>query len=155
MLANEYNSLEAIFYFESQKYKQFSTRVHEKGDLIEVAVENVGRMFRRKVDAVRCIAVKAEKLAADFVYNETDAENFQYYSSKYSTINGVNCSQRAETREQCTKFEIVKNATQTLYLNMTLIRDKHFYHINVNTNYTSVHVPTNVYDEGESSFSFG
>lgn len=128
--------------------------MHEKGDLIEKAAEKVGRMFRRKVDAVRCIAVKAEKLATDFVYNKTDAENFQYYSSKYSTINGVNCSQRSETREQCTKFGIVKNATETLYLDMTLIRDKHFYHINVNTNHTSVHVPTNVYDEGESSLFF-
>lgn len=122
----------------------------QKGDLIQAAVENVGRMFRRKVDAVRCIANKAEKLAADFVFNETDAENFQYYSSKYSTINGVPCSERSETKEQCTDFEIVRNATKTLYLNMTLHRDKHFYHINVNTDFTSVHVPTNVYDEGES-----
>lgn len=121
----------------------------EKGDLIHAAVENVGRMFRRKVDAVRCIAQKAEKLAAEFRYNESDAENFQYYSSKYSTINDVPCSNRSETKEQCNEFEIVVNATQSTYLNMTLKRDKHFYHISVNTAYTSVHVPTNVYDKGE------
>lgn len=122
----------------------------QKGDLIQAAVENVGRMFRRKVDAVRCIANKAEKLAADFVLkNDSDAENFQYYSSKYSTINGVPCSARSETKEQCNDFKIVKKATENLYLNMTLSRDKHFYHINVNTDHTSVHVPTNVYDAGE------
>lgn len=124
----------------------------EKGDLIEAAVENVGRMFRRKVDAVRCIADKAEKLATNFEFNETEAEEFQYYSSKYSTINGVPCSERMETKTQCTEFEIVKNATKTLYKNMTLTRNKHFYHINVNTQHTSVHVPTNVYDEGEKQF---
>lgn len=136
------------FYFTSQKYKQYNAEVILKGDLIQAAVENVGRMFRRKVDAVRCIANKAEKLAAEFQFNETEAENFQYYSSKYSTINGVTCAERLETKEQCNDFEIVKNATKTLYSNMTLSPDKHFYHISVNTAHTSVHVPTNVYDAG-------
>lgn len=100
---------------------------------------------------MQCIANKAQELAREFVFNDTDAEDFQYYSSKYSTINDVPCTNRSETREQCLKFDIVKNATETTYLNMTLKRDKHFYHISVNTNHTSVHVPTNVYDKGREA----
>lgn len=90
-------------------------------------------------------------MAESFEFNETEAETFQYYSSKYSTINGNPCSNRSETKEQCNDFDIVRNATETTYLNMTLKRDKHFYHISVNTEYTSVHVPTNVYDKGRDA----
>lgn len=97
------------------------------------------------------MANKAEELAKNFVFNETEAENFQYYSSKYSTINGIPCSHRSETKEQCTDFDIVKEATETTYKNMTLKRDKHFYHISVNTDHTSVHVPTNVYDKSRDA----
>lgn len=97
---------------------------------------------------IQCIANIAEELAENFVFNDTESESFQYYSSKYSTINGVSCTNRSETKEQCNEFEIVRNATETTYLNMTLKRDKHFYHISVNTEFASVHVPTNVYDRG-------
>lgn len=70
---------------------------------------------------------------------------YQYFSSKYSMINGIPCTMRSETRTQCTQFNVLRNATAT-YLNMWLQRDKHFYHISVNTTHTSVHVPTNVFD---------
>lgn len=103
--------------------------------------------------------MRAEELAAQFAANYSHVNGteeqelqamrnrFQYYSSKYSVINGVPCSNRSETRKQCAEFNVLKNANET-YLNMTLTRDKHFYHISVNTNHTSVHVPTNVFDGG-------
>lgn len=37
----------------SQKYQQYNAEVVDKGDLIQDAVDNVGRMFRRKIEAVR------------------------------------------------------------------------------------------------------
>lgn len=37
----------------AQKYQQYNAEVVDKGDLIQDAVENVGRMFRRKIVAVR------------------------------------------------------------------------------------------------------
>lgn len=109
---------------------------------------------------LQCIANKAEKLAEEFSQkylqnaNETVQvelqamrNDYQYYSSKYSNINDVPCTLRFETKNQCSNFKVLRNATAT-YLNMYLQRDKHFYHINVNTSHTSVHVPTNVFDGG-------
>lgn len=40
------------------------------------------------------------------------------------------------------------------YLNMSMDRDSHFYDLNVNTSYSSVHVPTNVYDGSLESREF-
>lgn len=107
---------------------------------------------------LKCIANRAEELAEDFNRNFSQTINgtedyelqemrnkYQYYSSKYSMINGVPCTMRSETRTQCIQFKVLKNATAT-YLNMSLQRNKHFYHIMVNTEHTSVHVPTNVFD---------
>lgn len=98
-------------------------------------------------------------MAEDFASNYTENGNgtddkelqalrnkYQYYSSKYSMINGIPCSNRSESKVPCS-FKILKNATAT-YLNMWLQRDKHFYHISVNTTHASVHVPTNVFDGG-------
>lgn len=77
---------------------------------------------------------------------------YQYYSSKYSNINGNSCTNRSETKQQCLNFKVLRNATAT-YLNMTLQPDKHFFHISVNTTHTSVHVPTNVFDGGTFLFT--
>lgn len=38
-----------------QQYKENNAKVEDKGELIQDAVENVGRMFRRKTIAVRVI----------------------------------------------------------------------------------------------------
>lgn len=77
--------------------------------------------------------------------------DYRYYSSKYSNINGKPCTERAETRNQCMYFKVLRNANES-YKDMNLAPDKHFYNINVNTKHTSVHVPTNVFDGGISSF---
>lgn len=42
-----------IFFHDIQQYKENNAKVEDKGELIQDAVENVGRMFRRKTVAVR------------------------------------------------------------------------------------------------------
>lgn len=74
---------------------------------------------------------KAEEVASSFEFNETTADDFKYFNSKYSFIEGD------EENEESEKYN-----------NMTVDTDKHFYNLPVNTNYSSVHVPTNVFDRG-------
>lgn len=65
-----------------------NTRVEDKSgeELVNIISENVGRMLRRKMDAVTCIRLAAEKIADD--WNSTLADgNFTYFSSKYSVVN--------------------------------------------------------------------
>ncbi|XP_055904369.1 voltage-dependent calcium channel subunit alpha-2/delta-3 [Eupeodes corollae] len=122
------------------KYKEYNARVEHKNGtaLIKSIVKNVGRMLSRKMDAVKCILQKAEEEAENFVFNKTYAMNeFQYYSSKYSKVNGHRALELMETIE--------KNSP--MYLNMTLNEDTHFYNIFVNTSHSSVHVPSNIYDK--------
>lgn len=65
-----------------------NARVEEKSgaELIEIISESVGRMLRRKMDAVRCILKVAEDAAEE--WNLTSAENLTYVSGKYSSIVG-------------------------------------------------------------------
>uniref|UniRef100_A0A182WHK4 VWFA domain-containing protein n=1 Tax=Anopheles minimus TaxID=112268 RepID=A0A182WHK4_9DIPT len=120
------------------KYKAYNARVEHKNGttLIQSIVENVGRMFIRKMDAIKCIINLAEELSEQFEYNETLADNFSYYSSKYSNIDGRPEPELPETLQE--------NAW--MYRNMSLNPDTHFFNISVNTSYSSVHVPQNVYD---------
>lgn len=80
-------------------YHQLNARVVDKAgdDLIGIISKSVGRMLRRKMDAVRCILKKAESAAQEFddtkirevkyFKNETIKElNLTYYSSKYSPV---------------------------------------------------------------------
>lgn len=53
-------------------------------ELIDIISESVGRMLRRKMDAVRCILKVAEDAAEEYVRDET--ENVTYVSGKYSNI---------------------------------------------------------------------
>ncbi|XP_038110145.1 voltage-dependent calcium channel subunit alpha-2/delta-3 isoform X2 [Culex quinquefasciatus] len=120
------------------KYKAYNARVeHKDGEsLITSIVENVGRMFIRKMDAIKCIISLAEELSEQFEFNETIADNFTYYSSKYSNIDN-----RPEPDIPSTLLENI-----WMYRNMSLNPDTHFFNISVNTSYSSVHVPQNVYD---------
>lgn len=83
---------------------------------------------------LQCIAKTAEDAANSFVFN--DSEPFQYHSSKYSLIEG---------EEPLELPESLKILNQT-YKNMTVNNDTHFYNLAVNTNYSSVHVPVNIFD---------
>lgn len=63
-----------------------NTRVEDKsGDkLVSIISENVGRMLRRKMDAVTCIRMAAEESAENWVDDEEG--NFTYVSGKYSHV---------------------------------------------------------------------
>lgn len=69
-----------------QRYKSMNTRVEDKSgeELINIISESVGRMLRRKMDAVRCILAFAENAAEEWNFNFTGPLN--YTSSKYSNI---------------------------------------------------------------------
>lgn len=61
-----------------------NTRVEDKSgeELVSIISENVGRMLRRKMDAVTCIRMKAEEIAEEWDSSSMDG-NFTYVSSKY------------------------------------------------------------------------
>ncbi|XP_012258543.2 voltage-dependent calcium channel subunit alpha-2/delta-3 [Athalia rosae] len=133
-----------------QKYKELNARVEDKSgkELIDIISESVGRMLRRKMDAVRCILKVAEEVSESFdssqlenltliVTNETALDlNLTYVSGKYSPVVG-------EMKPHLPKS--IKN-NSFLYSEMELTPDSHFYNIPVNTDYSAVHVPTNIYD---------
>lgn len=75
---------------------------------------------------------KAEEIAEEFEFESFN--NFSYHNAKYSTVDGKG-------------HEDYIN--ETLYAPMSLIPDKQFQNIPVNRNYSSVHVPTNIYDGGK------
>ncbi|CAL7949540.1 unnamed protein product [Xylocopa violacea] len=117
------------------KYKAMNTRVEDKSgeELVSIISENVGRMLRRKMDAVTCIRMSAEENAENW---ENDDGNITYVSGKYSPV--VNQSLPKIPNN------MVKNNSS--YREIELTPDSHFYNIPVNTEFSSVHVPTNVYD---------
>ncbi|KAK2575608.1 hypothetical protein KPH14_011312 [Odynerus spinipes] len=117
-------------------YRSMNTRVQDKSgdELVSIISENVGRMLRRKMDAVTCIRIAAEANAE--IWEEEDEGNFTYYSGKYSPI--------GDKEEPTIPQNMKKN--KKVYRQMELSPDSHFYNIPVNTNHSSVHIPTNVYD---------
>lgn len=101
-------------------------------------------MLARKMDAVRCILEKAENTYDEFEYNETYAlEEFQYFNSKYSPFDG----------KPAEKLPPSFQSHAYMYLNFSLNPDTHFYNISVDTQHSSVHVPSNVYDRSECTQS--
>ncbi|XP_053597575.1 voltage-dependent calcium channel subunit alpha-2/delta-3 isoform X2 [Microplitis demolitor] len=119
------------------KYKLMNARVEDKSgeELIDIISESVGRMLRRKMDAVRCILKVAEDAAEE--WNSTAAShNISYVSGKYSPV--------MDKDPPVIPSNMRKNAS--VYREIELNPDSHFYNIPVNTNYSSVHIPTNVYD---------
>ncbi|KAH8323327.1 hypothetical protein KR067_005091 [Drosophila pandora] len=125
-----------------EKYKEYNARVELKNgtELIQSITDNVGRMLARKMDAVRCIQERAETVNENFEFNLTWAEtNFTYISSKYSTFNG-NSSEELQPNEADYAY---------MYRKMDLNQDTHFYNTPVDTEHSSVHVPSNVWDRSE------
>lgn len=90
----------------------------------------------------------AEEVSEQFELNETESQNYSYYSSKYSPINGKTINETAEFKNEDLPEIVVKSIST--YQPMTLDPDTHFYNISVNTTHSSVHVPTNVYDKSPS-----
>lgn len=114
--------------------------MNKSDDLIDSIVGNVGRMFYRKIEAVRCILAKAENVSEHFEFNETVIDELKYYSSKYSVVqNGSKAYEFPETME-------TEQRKLHTYRVMIFDQDTHFYNISVNTSHSSVHVPTNIFD---------
>lgn len=138
-LAGKMTKVQAL----KMKYKQFNARVENKSgdELMDYIANNVGRMLRRKMDAIRCVINVAEEVAEEFHYDEEAAKNFRYYSSRYSPIAG----QEVNDPEELWPPGIIQN--NETYKEMSFYQDTHFYNLFVNTSYSSVHVPSNVYDQ--------
>ncbi|KYN50382.1 hypothetical protein ALC57_00019 [Trachymyrmex cornetzi] len=66
-----------------------NARVEDKSgeELINIISENVGRMLRRKMDAVTCIRIAAEEAAENWDSSLLDG-NFSYVSGKCSPVIG-------------------------------------------------------------------
>ncbi|XP_011305920.1 voltage-dependent calcium channel subunit alpha-2/delta-3 isoform X2 [Fopius arisanus] len=127
------------------KYREMNARVEEKSgeELIEIISESVGRMLRRKMDAVRCILLRAEEEALYYNDSETNVDviksSLRYVSGKWSWLTN---------EDNATQAKIPKNMQNDSYIyrEMSLNPDSHFSNIPVNTSYSSVHIPTRVYD---------
>ncbi|GLV37628.1 Ca[2+] channel Muscle-specific alpha2/delta subunit [Carabus blaptoides fortunei] len=130
-----------------ENYTNSNAQVEKKEPekLLSAIVENITKMLKTKMDAVRCILQAAEETADAYVYNETDQE-FLYYSSKYSMT--VNYEDGKNFTPEIPK-SLENNAY--MYLNMTLTNDTHFHNIEVDTSHSSVHVPTNVFDKSKAA----
>lgn len=83
-----------------------NARVESKSgeDLVNIISENVGRMLRRKMDAITCIRIAAEEAVENW---EPSPTNFSYVSSKCSSVIGHDS---ASKKKHCKK-----NAKENVY----------------------------------------
>lgn len=79
---------------------------------------------------------------------DTIEPDYEYYSSKYSPINDTDTT-ADKLGELEYKYAKYKPDTPENYRRMWLFSDTHFFNIHVNTTFSSVHVPTNVFDKRE------
>lgn len=99
--------------------------------LVKEMAEDVSNMMKFKVEAVKRIMNVAEEAALDKEHKQ--AEKVKYYNAK--RLNEVYTDRNNQVR--------LKEG----YEELTLVPNAHFDGIPVNENVSSVHVPTNVYDE--------
>lgn len=125
-----------------QRYHLLNAQVEVKDamELLDEIVEDISRMMDRKMDAIQCIINVAENKSEEFQYNSNTT--FYYYNSKYSPVTG----------QTAPKYDLkVLNDSLYRYRPLDLNEDTHFYNLPVNTNHSSVHVPTNIYDLHETA----
>ncbi|XP_031786318.1 voltage-dependent calcium channel subunit alpha-2/delta-3 isoform X1 [Nasonia vitripennis] len=120
------------------RYKSKGVRVVDKSgdEIIRNISENVGRMLSRKMDAVKCLFKEAERLSEEYDGNFTR----MYYSAKYSNATVEGNLKTSNVPEN------MQDGADKIYQHMYLEPDTHFNNISVNTSFSSVHIPTNVYD---------
>ncbi|KAJ3622682.1 hypothetical protein MTP99_018970 [Tenebrio molitor] len=127
-------------------YTVYNAQVETKklDELLSEVRKDIESMMDRKCDAIKCISDKAEEARENTVYNSS---LYQYYSSKYSNVNGTNVVVKVDLPPSL-------QDNKDMYLTMELNYDTHFYNISVDTSRSSVHVPTNIYDRhGEAAFA--
>ncbi|CAH1639873.1 unnamed protein product [Spodoptera littoralis] len=98
-----------------------------------------------RLEGRHCIHATAEDLARNFNYTYDRSIPYDYCSAKYSKFfyEDENDDPDPDSEDKLPKY--VLNSTH--YTNVSLEKDSHFYNINVNTNTSCVHVPTNIFDE--------
>ncbi|PZC75536.1 hypothetical protein B5X24_HaOG205963 [Helicoverpa armigera] len=129
------------------KYKQMNASVKRKDgkQILDSSLRSVSTMLTRKINAVKCIHATAEKLARNFNYTHNKTLQFEYCSAKYSKFFYEDENDDPSLHHEEPELpRYVINSTR--YMNVSLERDSHFYNINVNTNTSCVHVPTNIFD---------
>lgn len=107
--------------------------------------DDIHAMMELKVSAVKRIVEAAENMAFD-KQSDPVPEDFQFFNSK-EMEEPWDEDTVSTTTEQDFNLEnwIVRPPSKNLHLSP----NPHFSHIPVNTNSSSVHVPTNVYAWGE------
>lgn len=108
--------------------------------------DDIRAMMELKISAVKRIVEAAENMAFD-KQNEPVPEDFQFYNSK--EMEDLYDDSITTTPEPDFNMEnwIVRPPSK----NAHLLQSPHFSNIPVNTNISSVHVPTNVYAWGEKN----
>ncbi|CAH2050712.1 unnamed protein product, partial [Iphiclides podalirius] len=124
---------------DSFKSAQIESRDGEK--LVQSMADDIRAMMELKISAVKRIVEAAENMAFD-KQNEIVPEDFQFYNSK-------------EMEEPYDEMTITTTPEPDFNLENWIVRppsksahmqqNPHFSNIPVNTNFSSVHVPTNVY----------
>ncbi|KPI95038.1 Voltage-dependent calcium channel subunit alpha-2/delta-4 [Papilio xuthus] len=125
------------------KYKQMNASVKKKDgkQILESSLRSVSTMLTRKINAVKCIHRTAERLAREFNYSLVNEHYmFKYCSAKYSEF-----YKEGETEPIVPSQIPIFAENKTHYMKISLEKDSHFYDINVNTNLSCIHVPTNIY----------
>lgn len=102
-------------------------------------------MMELKISAVKRIVEAAENMAFD-KQNEPVPEDFQFFNSKEmeDLYDDMSLTTTPEP-----DFSMENWIARPASKNMHLHQNHHFSHIPVNTNFSSVHVPTNVYAWGK------
>ncbi|XP_054278254.1 voltage-dependent calcium channel subunit alpha-2/delta-3-like isoform X3 [Macrosteles quadrilineatus] len=117
-----------------KSFKDAKVESREGSRIVSELVREMENMMSHKVEAVKRIVDTAENAAVDSNPDEPVPNSYEYYSAKLLRPPGqLNLSgdDPKGTRE------------------LLLTPDTHFYDFPVNTNVSSVHVPTNVYDRAQ------
>lgn len=108
--------------------------------------DDIRAMMELKISAVKRIVEAAENMAFD-KQNEVVPEDFQFYNSKEMEEPYDELTMITTTPEPDFNLEnwIVRPPSKSAHM----AQNPHFSNIPVNINFTSVHVPTNVYAWGK------
>ncbi|XP_059614107.1 voltage-dependent calcium channel subunit alpha-2/delta-3 isoform X2 [Phlebotomus argentipes] len=98
-------------------------------------------LMESRISAVKRIMDAAENMALSYEHKEAD-QDFQYYNAK-EMIEPGEAPPTADPRDLDDNGEPKKLIPPK---EISLTPEPHFFNVRVNTNYSSVHVPTNVYD---------
>lgn len=129
--------------FQSFKSAQVESRDGEK--LVQSMADDIHSMMELKISAVKRIVEAAENMAFD-KQNEPVPDDFQFFNSKEMEEPLVEFAETTTTVEP--EFVIENIIARPPTKNVHLVPNSHFSDIPVNVNFSSIHVPTNVYSWG-------